>query len=103
MWMVGSFVLRSLFGGLQQNTPTRIHIDQLPTNAVVDITIHMEQIKGWWYGWFCNEDGTETFVSQGTTYDDALNNCKQRVQERNPQLKVRYNFEMKNANTTIQD
>lgn len=102
-WMIGSFLIRSLLDRDRDvNDHTPITLNKLPRNAIVIMPIHMEQIEGWWYGWFINENGTETFVSQGKTYDEALNNCKKRVQERNPDLRVQYKFEMKNANTTVQ-
>jgi hypothetical protein len=104
-WTVGSFLLRLLMSTAEheQRMPIIITPDNIPPDAIVVMTVHMEQIGEWWYGWFQNEDGTETFVSQGRSYDDALNNCKQRVQERNPGLRVKYIFEMKNASTAVQN
>lgn len=100
-WAIGSFLL---------SMTSRRSVDEsvddirdIPPNSIVEMTIQMEEFKGWWYGWFCSDSGSETFIGQGTTYDDALNNCRKIMQERYPDLKLKYNFEMKNANTTVQN
>ena len=38
----------------------------------------MEQIKGWWYG-FYNSKGGDIFVAQGATFEEAVDNCKERL------------------------
>ena len=100
-WMIGSFLVRNVMRSDER--PDRIPADQLPPGTPLRMTIHMEEIKGWWYGWFHNDNGTEVFISQGETYDVALNNCKSRVNEKNPDVKVDITFEMKNASPTVQN
>ena len=46
------------------------------------IKINVEQINGWWYGFHTNSKGDEMFIAQGTTYEEAIANCKVRLQEK---------------------
>ena len=100
-WAMGSFLLSLTARETSLSADTE-DVDDLPPNAVVVMDIQLEEVKGWWYGWFHNSDGSETFIGQGTTYDEAINNCRERIREQHPDLKLKYNFEMKNANTTVQ-
>lgn len=101
-WMIGSFIVRGMIPH-DQDRDEKTYIGHFPPGTRMAMTIHMEEMNGWWYGWFYNDDGTEVFVAQGTTYENALNNCKSRVLEKNSELNVSFIFEMKNANTTVQN
>lgn len=98
-WLLGSFVLRVITRVNEDDDTT----EQSTPDRPLSMTIQMEQFKGYWYGWFNNDDGSEVFISQGSTYDEAINNCKLRVMEKNPDLPLKFNFEMKNANTAVQN
>lgn len=105
-WLIGSFIVRRLSANSYEDDDDEGDelVTDLPPGSTVNMVIHMEEVKGWWYGWFIGENGSETFISQGETYDAALNNCKQRVTEKNPSLNVKFTFEMfKNANATVQN
>ena len=60
----------------EQPKDIRQHIAQNKPPVVV---IRMEQIKGWWYGFYASSGG-DIFVAQGTTFDEAVDNCKERLQ-----------------------
>ena len=55
----------------------RQHIVQNKPPVVV---IRMEQIKGWWYGFYSSKGG-DIFVAQGTTFEEAVDNCKERLKD----------------------
>ena len=98
-WAIGSFLL-ALLRATHDDGEDEVSVSP---NQFTGTTIYMEEVKGWWYGWSKEEGGPEVFIGQGTSYDEALNNCKQRIQEQHPDLKLKYTFEMKNASTTVQN
>ncbi len=60
----------------------------------VFLQIEVERIKDMWYGWVLN-DGEYSFVAQGNTYAEAVANCKDRIEEKNPDYKIVFKFKMK--------
>ena len=60
----------------------------------VFLQIDVERINDLWYGWFISDD-QEAFVAQGITYDDAVKNCKETLERRNPEYKIVFRFEKK--------
>ena len=52
----------------------------LERKKVVDVKLKMENINGWWYGFYTPPSGNgEIFVAQGTTHEEAVANCKERL------------------------
>lgn len=103
-WVIASFVIRVFLLATQRSgEESSTNLSMPSAKKHVRIKIHMEEINGWWYGWFQNSDGSEAFVSQGTSYDAALNNCTSTINERNPDLSVNIIFEMKNAISPVQN
>lgn len=79
VWVVMKIILSGMVeSSLDDEQPKDIrqHIAQNKPPVVV---IRMEQIKGWWYGFYASSDG-DIFVAQGTTFDEAVDNCKERLQ-----------------------
>jgi hypothetical protein len=79
VWVVMKIVLSGMIeSSLDDEQPKDIrqHIAQNKPPVVV---IRMEQIKGWWYGFYASSGG-DIFVAQGTTFDEAVDNCKERLQ-----------------------
>lgn len=106
LWLLGSALMRALEARSSEEPPedhAEINMRDVPDGVILVVKIYMEQVGEWWYGWFHNEDGSEVFIGQGDTYDTALNNCRERIFERAPRDKVKFIFEMKHANSTIQN
>ena len=59
----------------EQPKDIRHHITQTKPPVVV---VRMEQINGWWYGFYASKD-SDIFVAQGTTFEEAVDNCKERL------------------------
>lgn len=74
--------------------------DHLKKNAVTIVKIKMEHINGWWYGFYPTKQGGELFVAQGTTYDEAIENCRQRLESDILKNKTRLVFQ-KNETSTV--
>jgi hypothetical protein len=53
----------------------------LANKHVAVIKVKMEEMNGWWYGFYETKNGGELFVAQGTTYEEAVENCRVRLQE----------------------
>jgi hypothetical protein len=58
----------------------------------VFLQIDVEHLNGLWYGWYVS-DTQESFVAQGTTYDEAVLNCKNALERKNPEFKIVFRFE----------
>jgi len=92
VWVVMKIVLSGMIeSSLDEEQPKDIrqHIAQNKPPVVV---IRMEQIKGWWYGFYASSGG-DIFVAQGTTFDEAVDNCKERLQSdalRDSQIKLAF-------------
>ena len=70
---------------------------------VVFIQIDVECHNNLWYGWYVS-DTQEAFVAQGTTYDEAVQNCKTTLEKKNPEFKIVLRIEKKqNDHTVIQN
>lgn len=67
--------------------------EHLARTRVALVQIKMEQINGWWYGFYHSPDGGEMFVAQGNTYDEAVANCRERLKDSSvlKNLKVEFN------------
>lgn len=61
---------------------------------MVFLQIDVEHHNGLWYGWYVS-DSQEAFVAQGTTYDEAVLNCKKTLERKNPEFKIVFRFEKK--------
>lgn len=68
--------------------------EEKKTGKMVFLQIDVEQHNGLWYGWFIS-DTQEAFVAQGTTYDEAVLNCKKTLERKNPEFKIVFRFEKK--------
>ncbi len=85
---LGWFIIRTVLGviaaaqeGVSQEDEKEQIEDHLKKNKpLVVVKIKMEQINGWWYGFYPTKEGGELFVAQGTTFEEAVENCKQRLQ-----------------------
>ena len=56
--------------------------DQIRKRTVY-IDVFLENISDQWYGWTVSTTGQEYFVSQGATWDEAKQNCTDRLMEKN--------------------
>lgn len=59
------------------------------------LQIVVEQYNGLWYGWHIDDEDSESFVAQGSSYEEAILNCKKRVEEKNPEYKIIFKFMVK--------
>ena len=78
VWVVMKIILGGMMeSSLDEERPKDIrqHIEQNRPSVVV---IRMEQIKDWWYGFYASSGG-DIFVAQGTTFEEAVENCKERL------------------------
>lgn len=80
IWVIMKIVLSgmiesSLNGEAPQDIKQHIAQDKPPV-----VVIRMEQIKGWWYGFYSSKSG-DIFVAQGTTFEEAVDNCKERLKD----------------------
>lgn len=72
------------------------HLERTKINIV---KLKMECINGWWYGFYTpSKGGSEMFVAQGTTYEEAVANCKERLNNTKHNFKLEFN---KNETNTI--
>lgn len=79
VWVVLKIILSGMAeSSLDEEQPKDIrqHIAQ---NKPPIVVVRMEQIKGWWYGFYASGGG-DIFVAQGTTFEEAVENCKERLQ-----------------------
>jgi hypothetical protein len=68
----------------------------------VFLQIDVEQLNGLWYGWYVS-DSQEAFVAQGATYEEAVLNCKNTLERKNPEFKIVFRFEKrKDEQPTLQ-
>jgi hypothetical protein len=76
-------VILGMFVIVQDNDDEEIKdIKQhLARQRIALVQIKMEQINGWWYGFYHSADGSEMFVAQGNTYDEAVANCRERLKD----------------------
>lgn len=75
-----------------------IHLER---KKVVIVSLKMENINEWWYGFYTPKGSTgEVFVAQGTTYEEAVKNCKERLS--NDKYEFKLEFE-KNETKYIQN
>ena len=80
VWLILKIIVNGMIGSSldePESQPRDIsqYIAQNKPSAVV---IKIEQIKGWWYGFYHSDSG-DIFVAQGTTFDEAVANCKERL------------------------
>ena len=64
--------------------------DHLRQRNINVITVRMEEIKGWWYGFYHTKGKGEIFIAQGTTFDEAVKNCHDRLQDDKFTLKLEF-------------
>jgi hypothetical protein len=87
--LIGFIIFRTIIAVLQQfaadepvdedTKDIREHLQR--QKHVTVVKVRMEEHSGWWYGYYHTKEGGELFVAQGTTYDEAVENCRQRLQE----------------------
>ncbi len=85
---LGWFIMRTVLGVIaaaqedanQGDEKEQIEDHLRKKKSLVVVKVKMEQINGWWYGFYPTKEGGELFVAQGTTFEEAVENCKQRLQ-----------------------
>lgn len=96
--VVGVFILRavlSLFVVYRDDDEDDEPEDldrQLQKQGTALIQIKLEEINGWWYGFYHPKEGSEVFVAQGESYDEAVENCKVRLQDNNVLRNLKIEF-----------
>ena len=92
LWFVISFVIKFL----RNYSELSEEHEDAKTIKVVFLQIDVECLNGLWYGWYMSDE-QEAFVAQGATYDEAVLNCKNTLERKNPEFKIVFRFE-KNRN-----
>jgi hypothetical protein len=64
--------------------------DHLRQRNISIVTVRVEQINGWWYGFYHTKAKGEVFIAQGTTFDEAVQNCHDRLQDDKFNLKLEF-------------
>lgn len=90
LWFVISFVIKFI----QSYGEIATERSEKTATKLVFLQIDVEQFKGLWYGWYISDD-QEAFVAQGTTYEEAVLNCKTTLERKNPEFKIVFRFEKK--------
>ena len=89
VWFLVSFVIKFV----QNYSEISAERDGEGTKYVF-LQIDVEQLNGLWYGWYVS-DSQEAFVAQGATYEEAVLNCKNTLERKNPEFKIVFRFEKK--------
>lgn len=93
-FLIGWFTMSFLLKFIQNYQDISDEIDSEDTIKVVFLQIDVEHLNGLWYGWYVSDE-QEAFVAQGTTYDEAVLNCKNTLERKNPEFKIVFRFEKK--------
>jgi hypothetical protein len=88
VWFAVSFVIKFF------ENYSELSEERNPTVKYVFLQIDVEHHNGLWYGWYVS-DTQESFVAQGVTYDEAVLNCKNALERKNPEFKIVFRFEKK--------
>ena len=90
LWFVISFMIKFVrnYSELSEEYDTK------SGTKYVFLQIDVECLNGLWYGWYISDD-QEAFVAQGATYDEAVLNCKNTLERKNPEFKIVLRFEKK--------
>lgn len=98
LWFVVSFLIKFV----ENYNELSAEADGPPLK-VVFIQIDVECHNNLWYGWYISDD-QEAFIAQGTTYDEAVMNCKNTLEKKNPEFKIVLRIEKKqNEHTAVQN
>lgn len=89
--------LLNVYYYMRENGPPSMVDEQSVTTQpkFVLLQLEVECIKGMWYGWVLNEEEGPVFAGQGESYEEAVSNCRERIQEKNPEYKIVFKFVMK--------
>ena len=90
LWFVISFIIKFV----RNYSEISEEHEAENTTKYVFLQIDVEQLNGLWYGWYVS-DTQEAFVAQGATYDEAVLNCKNTLERKNPEFKIVMRFEKK--------
>lgn len=78
IWIIMKIVLSGMIESSLNEEPPQDIKQYIAQDKPPVAVIRMEQIKGWWYG-FYNSKGGDIFVAQGATFEEAVDNCKERL------------------------
>jgi hypothetical protein len=67
--------------------------EELPTQRMADVIVKMEQHNNCWYGYYHQKNGGEVFVAQGNTFDEAVANCRERLNSKDSPYKFNLHFD----------
>jgi hypothetical protein len=79
IWVIMKIVLSGMIDSSLDEAPPHDIKEHIAQDKPPVVVIRMEQIKGWWYGFYASKGG-DIFVAQGTTFEEAVDNCKDRLQ-----------------------
>lgn len=67
--------------------------EDLPVKQMAHVRVRMEEFNNCWYGYYHPKNGGEIFVAQGNTFDEAVENCRERLNSKDAPYQFKLHFE----------
>ena len=64
-----------------------------PPKHIAHVKVRLENYNDCWYGFYHQKDGGEVFVAQGKTFEEAAENCRQRLNSKESPYIFKLHFE----------
>jgi hypothetical protein len=88
-----AFTLMHFLSNVFSTTDRKDDEDVIPPKHIAHVKVRMECHNDCWYGFYHQKGGGEVFVAQGKTFEEATENCKERLNSKDAPYYFKLHFE----------